>query len=199
MEELTHKSIAVKYEMYEVSDGKETLIEATTEEQPLRVITDFGMVPIAAFEEKIKDLATGDSFELVLAPEEAFGEFVAERVVDLDKAVFSPNGQFDDTQIRPGVIVPLQNENGQRFMAQIVEVGEEKVKIDLNHPLAGKSVKFKGTIIESHEATQDEIMALLNRMNHHGCGGCGGGSCSGSCGHCGDGECGEGGCGNCHH
>jgi len=199
MEELTHKAVVVKYEMFDVTDGNETLLEATTEEQPLRLMTDFGMVPVAAFENKMKELATGESFELVLNAEEAFGEYVQERVVDLNKTVFSPNGEFDQVHIRPGVIVPLQNEEGQRFMAQVLEIGEDKVKIDLNHPLAGKSLKFKGTIIESHVATQDEIMALLNQMNHHGCGGCGGGSCSGGCGSCGEGGCGEGGCGNCGH
>lgn len=199
MEELTHKSVVVKYEMFDITDGNETLLEATTEEQPLRLMTDFGMVPVAAFENKMKELATGESFELVLNAEEAFGEYVQERVVDLNKTVFSPNGEFDQVHIRPGVIVPLQNEEGQRFMAQVLEIGEDKVKIDLNHPLAGKSLKFKGTIIESHVATQDEIMALLNRMNHNGCGGCGGGSCSGGCGSCGESGCGEGSCGNCGH
>ncbi len=203
MEELTHKSIVASYAMYDITDGQETLLEATTEEQPLRLMTDFGMMPFTSLENKLKELATGDDFEVVLTPEEGFGEFVAERVIDLDKAIFSPNGVFDEVHIRPGVIVPLQNEDGQRFMAQVVEVGEDKVKIDLNHPLAGKTLKFKGTIIESHDASQEEIMALLNQMNHHGCGGCGGGGCSGGCGNCGEGgcgegNCGEGGCGGCH-
>lgn len=200
MEELTHKSIVAQYELYDVTDGNETFLEATPEDQPLRLMTDFGMMPITALENKLKELNSGESFELVLAPEDAFGEFVQERVVDIDKAIFSPNGEFDQVHIRPGVIVPLQNADGQRFMAQVLEIGEDKVKIDLNHPLAGKTLKFKGTIIDSHEASQDEIMAFLNQMNHHGCGGCGGGGCSGNCGDggCG-GNCGDGGCGNCGH
>lgn len=179
--------------MYDVTDGANILLEATTEERPLKLMTDFGMMPITPLEDKLKELATGDSYEVTVAPEEAFGEYVAERVIDLDKQIFTVNGEFDQVHIREGVVIPLQNEEGQRFMAQVVSITEDKVKVDLNHPLAGKTLLFKGKVIESHEASQDEIMALLNQMNHHGCGGGCSGGCSGGCG----GNCGEGGCGSC--
>lgn len=197
MEDLTHKSITASYEMYDVTDGANVLLEATPDNQPLKFMTDFGMMPITALEDKLKELTTGDSYELTLAPEDTFGEYVAERVTELDKTIFYVDGEFDQVHIREGVIIPLQNEEGQRFMAQVVSISEDKVKVDLNHPLAGKTLMFKGTVIDSHEASQDEIMALLNQMNHHGCGG----GCSGNCGGCGEGgcgSCGEGGCGGCH-
>lgn len=197
MEELTHKSITATYEMYDISNGMNELLEAATAEQPMKLMTDFGMLPITKFEDALKELATGEDFDITLAPEDAFGEYVEERVVDLDKQIFCVNGEFDQVHIREGVIVPLQNEQGQRFMAQIAAIGEDTVKIDLNHPLAGKTLRFKGHVVESHEASEEEIMALLNQMNHHGCGGCGGGKCSGNCGEGGCGNCGEGGCG-CH-
>lgn len=196
MEELTHKSIVASYEMYDITDGNEILLEATNEAQPLRFITDFGMMPIEALENKLKTLSTNESFELTVAPAEAFGEYITERVLDLDKQIFCINGVFDEVNIVPGAIIPLQNEENQRFMAQVVAIKEDKVKVDLNHPLAGKTLKFKGTVIESHDASQEEIMALMNQMNNHSCGG----SCSGGCGSCGNGgcgSCGDDGCGSC--
>lgn len=190
MEQLTHKSVVASYEMYDITDGNEILLEATPEDQPLKLMTDFGMMPIAPLEEILKETASGESYEIVVTPENAFGEYVAERVIELDKATFTIDGVFDEVHIRPGAIIPLQNEEGQRFMAQVLEVGDDKVKLDLNHPLAGKTLKFKGTVIDSHEASEDEVMALLNAMHSHGgCGGCGGGGCSGNCGSCG-GDCG---------
>ena len=70
--------------------------------------------------------------------------------------------------------------------------------MDLNHPLAGKSLNFKGTILENREATNSEIQGMINRLSGEGCG-CGCGDCEGGCG----GECGEHhdhdcGCGHCH-
>lgn len=197
MEELKHKSVTATYKMLDVTDGAEILLEETTAERPLKIMTDMGMMPIMRLEEVLSTTATGEDYDITLAPEDTFGEYVQERVVELDKQIFSPNGVFDEVNIREGVIVPLQSEDGQRFMAQIKHVGEDKVTIDLNHPLAGKTLRFCGTIIESHDATEEEIMALLNQMNHHGCGGgCSGGcsSCGSNCG--GEGGCG-GGCGNC--
>ena len=196
MEELTHKSIVASYEMYDITDGNESLLEATNEAQPLRFITGFGMMPIEALENKLKTLSTNESFELTVAPAEAFGEYITERVLDLDKQIFCVNGVFDEVNIVPGAIIPLQNEENQRFMAQVVAIKEDKVKVDLNHPLAGKTLKFKGTVIESHDASQEEIMALMNQMNNHSCGG----GCSGGCGSCGNGgcgSCGDDGCGSC--
>lgn len=196
MEELTHKSIVASYEMYDITDGNEILLEATNEAQPLRFITGFGMMPIEALENKLKTLSTNESFELTVAPAEAFGEYITERVLELDKQIFCVNGVFDEVNIVPGAIIPLQNEENQRFMAQVVAIKEDKVKVDLNHPLAGKTLKFKGTVIESHDASQEEIMALMNQMNNHSCGG----SCSGGCGSCGNGgcgSCGDDGCGSC--
>ena len=201
MENLTHKALTVSYEMYDCTEETHPLLEKVTEEQPMRFMTDFGMMPLAELENRLKDIASGEDFEFDLLPEQAFGEYFEERVVDLDKQVFCTDGVFDEVHIRKGAIVPLQNEEGERFMAQIKTIGGDKVTIDLNHPLAGRTLRFKGRMLDNHEATQDEIMALLNQMNSHhgGCGGCGGGSCSGNCsGGCGN--CGEEGhhCGGCH-
>jgi FKBP-type peptidyl-prolyl cis-trans isomerase SlyD len=68
--------------------------------------------------------------------------------------------------------------------------------MDLNAPLAGKDLNFKGSVVASREATNDEIQAMINRMSGEGCG-CGCDDCEGGCGdHHHDEDCGCG-CG-CH-
>ena len=110
--------------------------------------------------------------------------------------MFCIDGKFDDEHIYVDAIVPLQNQDGNRFMGHVLEISENTVKMDLNHPLAGKELNFVGSVVESREATNGEIQAMINHMTGGGgCGGCGGG-CNGGCGGCGgDGDCDcEGGC-----
>lgn len=193
MEKKTFKYIEVDYKLYVEENSTSELYEETNEGQPFAFISGFG-VTIPGFENQLTGLAQGEDFDINIAKEEAYGEYYEERVIDLDKSVFTINGKFDSQNIYVDAIVPLQNAEGQRFMGQVVEIGDNTVKIDLNHPLAGKSLNFKGKVITSREATNEEIQSLVNQLSGGGCGGCGGG-CHGGCG--GEGGC-EGGCGgNC--
>ena len=91
-------------------------------------------------------------------------------------------------------------------MAKVVKIEDDGVTVDTNHPLAGKTLNFKGKVIENREATEEEIQHLIKHMTG-GCGGCGG--CGGDhegCNHEGcdhdhhhhhDDGCGCG-CGHCH-
>lgn len=77
-------------------------------------------------------------------------------------------------------MIPLENEDGNRFLGRVVSIGDDKVTVDLNHPLAGKDLNFKGTIIEAREATDNEVEGFIKHIeNHH----CGCGDCEGGCGH----------------
>ena len=95
--------------------------------------------------------------------------------------MFCIDGKFDHEHVTEGAILPLQNEQGQRFFGKVLEINDSKVKLDFNHPLAGKSLNFVGEVIESREASADEIQSVINQMSG-GCGGCGGG-----CGSCNEG------------
>ncbi|MDE7085226.1 MAG: peptidylprolyl isomerase, partial [Prevotella sp.] len=94
----------------------------------------------------------------------------------------------DHEHIYPAAVIPLQNEEGTRFYGRVLEVGTDTVKVDLNHPLAGQKLQFKGKVIENREATNEEIQQLIKQLTG-GCGGCGG-NCHGGCGSDGDCECG---------
>lgn len=197
MDSIQHKYIAVAYELYSLSDGESHLTEKTATDQPFDFISGFGLT-LEDFEKAVASLPTGKDFDFTLTPEQAYGEYVQERVLDLNKEMFCVDGKLDEEHIYEGAIVPLMNEEGQRFMGQVVEIGNDKVKMDLNHPLAGKSLNFKGTIVENREATEEEIKNLIKHLSG-GCGGCGGNCGDSGCnGNCNDGnDCKEGGCGGC--
>lgn len=192
MENKTNKLIAAQYQLFTISEnGERKLVEETTKEQPFVFITGFDAA-LDALEERLENLKLGEKFDFELDKEKAFGEYEPSRVIELNKEMFIVDGQFDSKNIFKGAQIPLKNEDGNFFIGTVLEIGDAAVKVDLNHPLAGKKLNFKGYIIENREATKDEIKTMLSHMNGGGCGGdCGG--CEGGCGHH------EGGCGQHDH
>lgn len=191
---MTNYTYGVAYKLYTITDGEKTMVEEAPAEQPFRFISGLSMT-IPSFEENITKLETGETFDFVLEKENAYGVHYQERVIDLDKSIFCIDGKLDTEHIYVDAVVPLQNADGNRFMGHVLEISDDKVKIDLNHPLAGKTLNFVGSVVEKRETTNAEIQAMINHMNGGGCGGCGGG-CNGGCGGDCGGDC-SGDCGGC--
>ena len=186
MEKSLNKYIVASYKLYDVTEGKKELVEETSADRPFVFLSGFG-VTLPAFEDALVNLGKGECFDFSLTAEQAYGAYHQERVIELDKSVFKVDGKFDDAHIVVGAIVPLQNEDGNRFNGRILTVTADKVKVDLNRPFAGKKLNFVGKVIESHEADSEEITDFVNMLNgESGCGGCsgrcGGGSCEDGCG-----------------
>ena len=193
MENKTNKYIAVSYKLYVKDENGKHLVEETKEGQPFKFISGFG-IALDAFENNIIPKAIDEEFSFVLEKEQAYGEHHDELVLDMEREAFFIDGRFDHEHIYKDAIIPLQNQEGQRFNGRVLEVGDQKVKIDLNHPLAGETLQFEGKVLENRDASENEINQLIKHLTG-GCGGCGGGSCGGSCGDCGGGDCD---CGNCN-
>ena len=186
--EKKNQYMEVAYQLF--VDGEEGLemVEEATQERPFQFITGFG-VALDAFEDQVVDLEKGRCFDFTIPKEQAYGDYQEEHVLNLEREVFCINGHFDHEHIFEDAIIPLQNEEGQNFYGRVVELGEEKVKVDLNHPLAGEALHFKGNVLENRPATSKEIEHLIAHLTGScGCGGechhdhnCNGGC---ECGHC---------------
>lgn len=199
MENKHNMFVAVSYTLYTVDGEKKEKIEEAPASKPFEFITGFG-VTLDEFEKQIAQLDKGADFEFQLSKEQAYGDFEQERVLDLDRSIFQINGHFDHENIFEGAVVPLQNEDGNRFYGRVLEIGADKVKMDLNHPLAGKTLCFSGKVIDKREATNQEIQNLVNFLSgEHSCGcGCGCDDCGGGCDHDHHHHEGGCGCGHCH-
>lgn len=185
-----HKYITVAYSLYtDNSEGVHELVEQAPVEHPFQFITELG-VALEAFEAKLKDLNAGDEFDFTLSVDEAYGPYEQEHVIELPKSTFMLNGRFQKDVIFEGAVIPLVNADGNRFQGLVLEVKEEVVIIDLNHPLAGKELHFKGSVVTSREATDAEVTSLIKMMSGEGGCGCGCG-CEGDC----EGGCSSEGCG----
>lgn len=195
-----NKYITVAYELYTDNEkGIHELVEKAPVEHPFQFITNMG-VALDAFEAKVAALAEGENFDFTLTADEAYGPYEEAHVIDLDKEIFCIDGRFDKNTIYPGNVIPLVNADGNRFQGLILEVTDSKVKVDLNHPLAGKDLHFRGEVVTSRPATVAEIQAMAQMLSGEGGCGCGCDDCGGGChdydhhhGH------GEGGCCGGHH
>lgn len=202
-----NKYITLTYDL-NVGDGSETeLMEQATVDKPMEFIFGANMM-LDAFEKEIEGLEQGSEFSFHISPEESYGDYNDEQVVELPKNIFEIEGKIDTKVLFEGNVIPMMDSSGSRLMGSVVSIDEEKVTMDFNHPLAGEKMYFTGKVLRVREASPDEIAALFSGGGC-GCGsegggcGSGGGGCGsengGSCG-CGGsngGGCGSGGCGNC--
>ena len=178
------KVVSATYALYiQDENGKDELMERATEEAPLTWCQGEGMM-LPAFEAQMAGKAEGDTFDFVLTPEEAYGPYFEEGVKDLPKNMFfNGDGEFDEERVFVGAIVPMNTVDGQIVRAQVCEITNDTVTIDLNHPYAGENLHFTGKILSIRDVTEGELKAI---RNPHKCGGCGGGCHKGSCEDCND-------------
>ena len=191
-----NRYIAVAYRLYtKDKEGNRELVENATKEQPFQFVSGLGMT-LDDFEKQIVDLEKDGEFDFELTPEQAYGEYEEERVIKVPRQTFEIDGRLDKQYIYEGAVVPLQNADGQRFNGLIKKIEDKEVTLDLNHPLAGKTLIFMGEVVDSREATKEEITATLKMLTGEGGCGCGCDDCEG-CGHehHHDENCG---CGHCH-
>jgi FKBP-type peptidyl-prolyl cis-trans isomerase SlyD len=178
----TNKFVSVTYDL-NVGEGEEReLMEKATAEVPLHFIFGTGMM-LSAFEDALKGLETGGTFDFTISPADGYGDFDEEHVMELPKSVFEVEGRFDSDMIKEGNTVPMLDTDGNRLNGSVIEVKKDVVVMDFNHPLAGETLHFTGEVIDVHDPTAEEIAAMSSS------GGC-------NCG-CGDDDCGSSGCGGC--
>ena len=143
--------VSLTYDLYVDQDGSEVLEESATQEQPLTFLFGAGQM-LPKFEENLSELSTGDDYEFRLSAADAYGEYDEEAVANL------PLEMFNGTDVPEiGSILPLQDNNGNRFQGQVVSVSEDSVIVDLNHPMAGQELHFKGNILNVRPSTPEEL------------------------------------------
>lgn len=189
------------YRLYAMNNGEKELLEEAPAAHPFQFISGIGYT-LDRFEKEILALNKGEHFSFTIPCAEAYGERDEANVQQVSKSIFCrPDGKFDSDNVYEGNIIMLNDGQGHQFYANVGEITDDKVVLDLNHPHAGKDLIFEGSVIEMRDATAQEVAELKRQMH----GECGGG-CDGCGGGCGDHECGEGhddgccggGCGHCH-
>lgn len=113
---------------------------------------------LEVFQENLRGLATGDTFEFIIPVRDAYGECKASEVVNIPIERFVVDDEMADSIRDVGQYVAIIDDQGNKHHGQIVEKTATHLKVDLNHAMAGKDLYFKGRILQVRKASADEII-----------------------------------------
>ena len=135
----TGNKISVEYtgrlesgEVFDTSRGR----------QPLSFEVGAGQM-IKGFDKAVLDMALGEKKTVTIPPEEAYGDKKDDLFISMPIANVPP-----DMKLEIGMMVQLTDKSGNPVPATVTKIGEENVTLDVNHPLAGKTLIFDIEVVE---------------------------------------------------
>ncbi|EAI0131409.1 FKBP-type peptidyl-prolyl cis-trans isomerase [Campylobacter jejuni] len=181
---------------YELKDANTNeVLESNLYSQPISFILGKGQI-LESLEEEVMKLDCPSNADVVIKKEKGLGEYDENAVQTL------PKEQFAGIDLKVGMELFGEGENGETVRVTVKEIGENDVTIDYNHPYAGRDLLFSLNIIDARAASEDEILTGIiagshscgcgsghGHDHHHGHGHGGGGCCGGGGGGGGGGGC----------
>lgn len=149
------KVVSLTYELREENEQGE-LIQKVDADRPFVYLFGVGGL-LPKFEQNLEGLAAGDRFSFGMTAEESYGEHTDEAIIDLDKKIFEMDGEIDEDLLTIGNQITMQDNHGNPLEGIVLEVTDDTVKMDFNHPLAGLDLHFSGEILEVRQASADEL------------------------------------------
>ncbi len=151
-----NKVVAIDFEL-KLNDENGPVVEKTEGEKPLTFLFGHGNL-LEKFEDKLQGKTEGDSFAFGLKSDEAYGQRREDMVVDLPKDVFKDEkGEIMEDILVKDNFIPMKDESGNVLQGKVVEIKDEVVNMDFNHPLAGQDIHFSGTVKDIRDASKEEI------------------------------------------
>jgi FKBP-type peptidyl-prolyl cis-trans isomerase SlyD len=89
---------------------------------------------------------------VTLAPDEGYGEYDDENIEEIDRADIP-----DADQLKVGMVVEVEDEDGYSYMAHVTEMTDNAVVLDFNPPLAGKTLSYDVEVVDVRLANEDEL------------------------------------------
>jgi len=150
---------------YAVSDSEGTLIDSSYDHKPMAIIQGTGYL-IPGLEDALIDHQVGDKFEVAVSAEQAYGDRHDEYVQTVPKELLQG---VEDLTV--GTQLRASTDDGEQTVI-VIDVTEDEVTVDGNHPLAGLDLSFDVEILEVREATEEELAHGHIHSEGEGC--CGG-------------------------
>lgn len=161
---------------YTLKDTDGNILDTSTNGEPLEYMHGIGSL-IPGLEKELEGKKSGDKFHADIEPALGYGEYDESLVAEVARSQFDAN--FD---IEVGQQFQADTATGP-MIVKVTKVTDDKITVDGNHELAGKTLCFDVEVVEVREPTEAELEPFVNSGCGAGCASCGGCSgCSGSCG-----------------
>lgn len=123
-----------------LDDGE--VFDSSEGRKPLEFVVGAGQM-IAGFDRGVVGMEIGEEKTLVLSPQEAYGEWQEEKVLEVKK-ILLPKGY----EPFPGDSLQMMTDNGTPISVRVHSFDDDSVHLDANHALAGKKLTFEVKIVE---------------------------------------------------
>ena len=133
-----------------LDDGE--VIDQSDEGEPLEFIQGHRNI-IPGLEKAIAGMKVGEKKEVVVEPEEGYGDYDEENQQTMPRSAFPP-----ELELEEGLGLQLKDSSsGQTYQVYVADVGDKEVLLDFNHPLAGEKLFFTVHVADLRPATAEEI------------------------------------------
>ncbi|MHA7880616.1 MAG: peptidylprolyl isomerase [Saccharospirillum sp.] len=135
---------------YEVKDEDGVVVDSSEGREPLVYLHGHNNI-IPGLEKALDGLNTGDSFDVVVQADEAYGDYQDALVQSVPMDAFQGVEKVEE-----GMVFTAQTQGGP-LQVTVTAVEADNVTVDGNHPLAGKALSFKGEVAEVRDASAEEL------------------------------------------
>lgn len=136
---------------YDLRDGRGNLLDST--EDPAEFVWGYDTL-LPALEQSLEGMHKGEVINLSLEPEDAYGTRDEDGVFAVSKDEFP-----EDAPLELGNEYSADGEDGTVLVMRVIEVHDDHVMVDTNHPLAGERLNFHVRVLDVRKATDDEVLA----------------------------------------
>jgi len=136
---------------YRLHLGDGDIIDESLPGDPFVYLHGSGQI-VPGLERGLEGLSMGDARNLVVPPADGYGEYQADGLQEVPRTAFPR-----DVDPREGMQFEARSPKGETFPMTVKEVKRESIVVDLNHPLAGKTLHFDVKVLGVREATPAEL------------------------------------------
>ncbi|MEC9283991.1 MAG: peptidylprolyl isomerase [Bdellovibrionota bacterium] len=136
---------------YQIKDKDGNVIDEHPRDEPLKFVFGYSFV-LAKIEEAILGLEAQDEIQVVLAKEDAYGDYRDELVTKVEKSHFA-----NEFSIMVGMRFATKGPDGNDMVVEVIDINDNDVTLDGNHPLAGQDLIFDIVVLDVQIADAEEV------------------------------------------